>query len=269
MEIVNSEMDAGKITKILDEIPAEIAWKRPDSIVKSSTGWFQVITPSSPLIPLNGIYRSVLNAKEVDSIIEDAIATYNKNKSAFRWIITGASRPLELADRLTRWNFRKDHEAIGFAKLTTELSSQETDTSIVVQDLVDSHLEEWVDASVSGWGNPESFRESLLNDVRRALHEERRTLRYFSAFIDRKIIGTGTIRLCNQSGHLIGSSVRPEFRGRGVYRALVLKRAQIALSLNLPLLTTHGIQNTSAPILKKMGFGSYSSATQFSHSSES
>jgi hypothetical protein len=53
-------MRAEQISKILDEIPTEAAWRRSNSIIIDQPNWFQVITPSCKLLPLNGIYRSIL-----------------------------------------------------------------------------------------------------------------------------------------------------------------------------------------------------------------
>jgi GNAT superfamily N-acetyltransferase len=52
---------------------------------------------------------------------------------------------------------------------------------------------------------------------------------------------------------LQGGAVRPKFRGRGIYRALVAARQEIARQDNVDGLTVWG-GDMSAPILEGLGF---------------
>jgi hypothetical protein len=253
---------AREISTILDELPPEVAWRRPDSIVVDNSRWFQVITPSSALVPLNGIYRSIIDPHGADSVIESAIQNFAKYKCAFRWIVTGSTRPTDLSNRLESHGFKRDYEALGLAASTTDLLSLAVASNTV--SLTEDKLDEWVDAAVAGWDSPETYRASLREDVLRVVREGSETLQYFAAIVDEKVVGTGVLRICSRSGHLLGSSVRPDYRGRGVYKSLVVSRARVAHGLGLQLVTTHGMKNTSAPILKQIGFRQYSKATQYS-----
>jgi GNAT superfamily N-acetyltransferase len=138
-------------------------------------------------------------------------------------------------------------------------------SDVKVAELTAEAVDEWVDAAVAGWGSPDSLREILQQDVLAALREQRHTFRYYSASVGSQVIGTGTLRLCGSCGYLLGASVRPEFRGRGVYRALVATRAQTALHLGLGLMTAYAIAHTSAPILERVGFAQYNHSSRFSH----
>jgi GNAT superfamily N-acetyltransferase len=257
-------MHAERISKILDEIPAEAAWRRSNSIIIDHPNWFQVITPSCKLLPLNGIYRSILEHANTDGAIEKEIKEFGEHQTPFRWILTNAARPSNIGDRLAKYNFRLDHDALGLAVEASELLNTKF-SDVKVAELTAEAVDEWVDAAVAGWGSSDSLREILRQDVLAALREQRQTLRYYSASVGSQIIGTGTLRLCGSCSYLLGSSVRPEFRGRGVYRALVATRAQTALHLGLGLMTAYAIADTSAPILERMGFAQYNRSTQFSH----
>ena len=59
-----------------------------------------------------------------------------------------------------------------------------------------------------------------------------------------------------RSGYLLGSSVVPEFRGRGVYRALVAARVAALREMRRPLVTIHALSHSSAPICTRLGFES-------------
>jgi hypothetical protein len=256
-------MNAEEIVEIL--IPVQAAWRYPDSIVRETSSWFQVVTPSSKITPHNGVYRSIVSPEEADEAIDHAINDFSKYQTPFRWVITGATRPVDFRQRLEKFKFKQDGEALGLAAETAEIAKLAVD-AIEITDLTEEFLEDWIDAAIVGWDNPESFRPGLRTGVLRALREQREELRYFSALIEGQIVGTGTLRLCKQSGHLLGSSVRPQFRGRGVYRALIARRAQVSADYGLALMTTHGKVDTSAPILKKVGFRHYNDMVQYAFS---
>ena len=62
---------------------------------------------------------------------------------------------------------------------------------------------------------------------------------------------------CVASGkslHLQGGVVLPEFRGRGIYRALTEARLRFAIARGLTLATVHAKRSTSAPLLARFGF---------------
>lgn len=65
--------------------------------------------------------------------------------------------------------------------------------------------------------------------------------------------GAGRIELHPAGALLGGGTVRPQFRGRGVYTALVEERRRIALAAGVRGLAVHG-GTMSAPILSHLGF---------------
>ncbi len=58
----------------------------------------------------------------------------------------------------------------------------------------------------------------------------------------------------DRSVFLVSASVLKECRGKGIYRALLAHRLGEALKRGFKLAVTHARENTSAPILEKMGF---------------
>jgi GNAT superfamily N-acetyltransferase len=54
-----------------------------------------------------------------------------------------------------------------------------------------------------------------------------------------------------------GTAVIPEFRGRGVYRALVHARMTDAKARGARLALVHAREKTSSPILQRLGFTVY------------
>jgi GNAT superfamily N-acetyltransferase len=99
---------------------------------------------------------------------------------------------------------------------------------------------------------------------RRAWQEHRRTewsqlesgaspFRSFVALLEGEIVGSAGALLCEHGINLIGGSVREDARGRGVYRALVRARWDLAAELGTPALTVQA-GAMSRPILERLGF---------------
>lgn len=77
----------------------------------------------------------------------------------------------------------------------------------------------------------------------------------FNAYVHGEPAGSSRIELspgCPFAG-LFGGAVSPRFQGRGLYRAMVAARAASAKARGVRYLTT-GAQETSRPILQRLGF---------------
>jgi GNAT superfamily N-acetyltransferase len=73
------------------------------------------------------------------------------------------------------------------------------------------------------------------------------------AFVDGAIAGGGMVAYGPPAVLLGGSAVLPQYRGRGVYRALVASRWRAAVEIGKPALTIHAGE-MSRPILERCGF---------------
>jgi GNAT superfamily N-acetyltransferase len=78
-------------------------------------------------------------------------------------------------------------------------------------------------------------------------------VRVFLALVDGEIVGLGRAILADAGVNLGGGSVRPDRRGRGVYRALVRARWDVAVARGTPALTVQA-GRMSRPILERAGF---------------
>ena len=73
------------------------------------------------------------------------------------------------------------------------------------------------------------------------------------AFDDGRAVGMARCAVSAHALMMIGGSVLPDERGRGVYRALVAARWETAVERGIPALVT-GANEQSAPILRRLGF---------------
>lgn len=77
------------------------------------------------------------------------------------------------------------------------------------------------------------------------------------AYVDGRPAGTGGWTLAGEVCRLWGGGTHGDLRGRGVYRAVLQERLRIARRAGATLALTHGVIDTSAPILTRIGFRRY------------
>jgi GNAT superfamily N-acetyltransferase len=75
----------------------------------------------------------------------------------------------------------------------------------------------------------------------------------YAAFVDGRVVAAGGIQFTPYGAYLAGGSTRPDYRGRGCYRALVRARWDAAVERGTPLLAVQAGQ-MSKPILERLGF---------------
>ena len=134
--------------------------------------------------------------------------------------------------------------------------------AVTIEDLRIETLDEWVGASASGWGiSGADAVAQLRSDVERQLRDEHDRLRLVLARCDGVPAGAGAVRYVRGGGYLIGCSVVPQFRRRGVYRSLVGYRLSLLRERGIPRVFTSAMVDTSAPICARLGFRAVSRMT--------
>ncbi len=74
------------------------------------------------------------------------------------------------------------------------------------------------------------------------------------AYLDGRPVGTGGLTVADGVGRLWSGSVLEEFRGRGIYRALLSARLAYAVDHGATMALVKGRVETSGPILRRAGF---------------
>jgi GNAT superfamily N-acetyltransferase len=104
--------------------------------------------------------------------------------------------------------------------------------------------------SARAWGYPPPSEE----DIDRAVAGS--TAGYFIGYWNGTPAGAGGYTLVGDVARFWGTAVVPEFRGRGIYRALVHARMTHARNRGAKLAIVHA-RPTSSPILQRLGFAVY------------
>jgi hypothetical protein len=94
-----------------------------------------------------------------------------------------------------------------------------------------------------------------LREVQRGLVDD--SVGRVVSYVDGQPAGTGGWTLAGPVCRLWGGATRRALRGRGAYRAALAGRLEIARSAGATLGLTHGVVDTSSPILTRLGFVRY------------
>jgi GNAT superfamily N-acetyltransferase len=212
-------------------------------------GWLQLVTPSFSTGGINEVVYAQLDEHEADAVIDATIAQYRELGLRFRWTVTPDCRPHDLAQRLERRGLQRV-EVVGMVRTTEPLGGSD-DPELRVELVDAANLSEYIELLVTGWGaiaeSAEALgREQLADPVAR-----------YAMFLARhrgRPVGAACHIAFERSVYLQGGFVLPEFRQRGVYRAMIAARLQHAAARGRGLATVIALRSSSAPLLEHLGF---------------
>lgn len=232
----------------------------PGSELIVREGWAQLVSPLGKASAMNAVYRSILSDDEADRMIDETFAFYRQLQVPFRWVVTPSSRPRDLAGRLIARGMKLLYEASAMFVRSQDAVGLSQDGGIEIRELGLSEIDLYIDTFMTCWGLPGELRNEIYLGVRHALEDSNRQFRPFAAFGEpnevgvRRAIGTAALILLDDGAYLAAGTVHPEFRGQGVYRALLAARARLALELGREHLYIHAKVATAAPICSRLGF---------------
>jgi len=212
-------------------------------------GWRQLITPWMKDGGLNGVSLSVLDAGEADAVIDATIAEYRALGVRFRWSVQPGSAPADLGERLQARGLSAQL-VVGMARLTRDVCDA-APAGVEVVEVGRERVDELTSVAARGWGcDPGPF--GRMN--RASVEHPEAGARLYLASLDGVPAASAATHFFPRSAYLLGGVVLPEARGRGLYRALVNARLRDAAARGTELATTQALDQTSAPLLARMGF---------------
>ncbi|HUY73460.1 MAG TPA: GNAT family N-acetyltransferase [Candidatus Dormibacteraeota bacterium] len=220
------------------------------------------LQPDFPIAGPNNVSWIRCRADEADDVIKEVRAIVAPRRLPLMWTLDPESKPADLAHRLHAHDIDPDRH--GVESKVMVLSSAATihvprvAGLEIVDALADPEAFQQADRAAA-----EAFRaESLGDDGPRVAAREHRRRNLLAAGhrhlllarVDGEPAGSGSLGLYPPDGaKMNGGSVRSKFRGRGVYRALVAARVEIARRAGVAGLTVWG-GDMSRPILERLGF---------------
>ncbi|MEV0641571.1 GNAT family N-acetyltransferase [Streptomyces sp. NPDC050619] len=227
--------------------------ERPGRVVRqvsSAHGW-------------NGVVWSDLDAASADAAITEQIAHYSGLGREFEWKLYGHDLPVDLGKRLAAAGFTPEPEETlmiaEVADLTLDAAAPEGIRVLPVTDRAGVDLV--ADVHDKAFGTDSSrLRHQLLA----RLTDEPDTVVAVVALAGDTPVSAARMELVpgTRFAGLWGGGTVEEWRGRGIYRALVAHRAQAAVERGYRYLQVDAVSR-SRPILERLGFQPLTTTTPY------
>jgi len=226
----------------------------PGLQVVERPGWMQLIAPEFKQGGFNEISLAVLDPQEVDRVIDATLETYRRLGLRFRWTVGPDSAPGDLAQRLEARGLRRrwTQAMVRALRPSDDLTGGPEPGGLEVTEALDREgVELFTEVMARGWQvDPAPLRRVHLL----GWAESPRRQRLFLAGRNGGPAGVASYIVSDTTAYLLGAVVLPEHRRAGVYRALVHARLADAARRGLRLATSLAMEESSAPLLAKLGF---------------
>jgi GNAT superfamily N-acetyltransferase len=204
----------------------------------------------------SGVVWSDLEADSADAVIAEQVAYFAGRGEQFEWKLYSYDRPPDLGDRLTAAGFiAEDAEALVVAD-ARQIAGHEgaggvlADDVRLVQVTDEAGVELMIDVADRVFGPDPKLRRSLMEQLRNSPE--------FNVLV---LAMAGDTPVCSARvsfdatdfAGLWGGGTLPEWRGRGIYRAMVGYRARLAAARGYRYLQVDASPQ-SRPILERLGF---------------
>ena len=209
--------------------------------------------------PTFGIVTSVDAAQgEVPSLLDEVRELIPAGVRT-DWYLGPSTRPAGLADELLALGLREPEDGATLDALL--LDREPTGVPADVETHEVATMSDFAAAAEVRWEafglthqEREHERGFLATYFEEHLRLKDRSTIAFVATLDGRVAGSASALLSDRGLFLIGGATAPWATRRGVYRALVGARWRYAVDRGTPALAVHAIHDTSAPVLRRMGF---------------
>jgi len=210
-------------------------------------------------------YRDLggLDGAELDELIARQLHAFAARGEGFEWKLHGHDRPRDLPQRLRRAGFSpEDVETVVIAPVTEIAGQPLLPEGVSLREVVDRADLDRIPALVEeaadedhGW-----LAESL--EAEQAVDPE--ALRIVVVEAGSEIVCAGWVRFEQGTDFatLWGGATLPAWRRRGIYRAIVAYRANLAAERGFRFISVDASAN-SRPILQRLGFVAVTTTTPY------
>jgi GNAT superfamily N-acetyltransferase len=208
-------------------------------------------------------YRSLegQSDQQLDALIDRQIAHFAERGQAFEWKTRGHDWPSDLPERLRARGFEPEPRETVLIGVAAQLA-----TDLVLPDGI-TLRSVWADEDMrrvaamesSVWGEDWSWLADELIGLVAGGHTE-----VLAAEADEEVVSAGWIvyKPGTDFAGIWGGSTLKAWRGRGIYRTLVARRAQLAVGLGYRFLQVDA-SDDSRPILERLGFVAVTTTTPY------
>ncbi len=212
-------------------------------------------------------YRDLagIAGEALQDLIERTVTHYRSRQEAFEWKTHGHDQPTDLTDRLRAAGFvpeeRETVLVVAARRVTTAPRLPAGVTLRTVTELDDLRRLTALEADIWGDGRaPDDMADDLA--VRLSTYPE--DIVVLLAEAGGTVVCGGWLERNPGTAFagLWGGATRAEWRGQGIYRALIARRAQLAVTMGSEYLQVDASED-SRPILERLGFTPITTTTPY------
>lgn len=216
-----------------------------------------------PLLRCTGMHRGFVNYRslagvEVDALIARTIAFFAERDEAFEWKTHGHDQPADLPNRLLSQGFvPEDVETVMIGDAAQMARDPVLPTGVTLREVSErGDFVRIAEMESDVWGEDWSW---LADDL-----ASRNGVTVLVAEAGSDVVSAAWLVLNpgTEFAGLWGGSTRSTWRGRGIYRALVARRAQFAVEHGVKYLQVDASAD-SRPILERLGFVAVTTTTPY------
>ncbi len=220
-------------------------WYPPNS-VHVDLGWLEFHMTDGHATVMRATGENMTGAELISRVVETLSA---HGARELTWTIGPTYEPSDAERQLLASGAQVDH-AIDICGYLLDLPTPHFDIPkaiTVVKVRTRQETEDFEVASARAWGYPRPTEE----DIDKAFKGLGKG--HFVGYWEGEPVGAGGYTLVADVARFWGAGVAPEYRRRGVYRALVQARMTDAMTQGATLALVHA-EPTSSPILQRLGF---------------
>jgi hypothetical protein len=234
-------------------------WVPRGSVHQRTDEFLAVVPPDYMELPV--LVRVFGSRRPAGDLIDEVVAlAAGWGQSRLRWRISDGAEPADLEAELFRrgavLDVRLDVMGLPLADGLPDFGVPSDVTVREVTDeatLRDTHV---VSTDAFGGGSPSDDQVATeLAELRTGLPEG--PVGRVVSSVDGRPAGTGGWTLVGPVARLWGGATHTDLRGRGAYRAVLAERLRLARTAGATLALSLGRVETSAPILRRLGFETY------------
>jgi hypothetical protein len=210
-------------------------------------------------------YRDLggLDGSELDELIARQVRIFAEREEAFEWKLYAHDRPADLAQRLRAVGFVPEElEAVLIARVVDIAAKPRLPAGVSLREVSERADLDRIDSMEEKiWGSSHTKLAASLEAEQAADPE---TLYVVVAEAGDEIVCAGWVRLERGSefATLWGGGTLPVWRSRGIYRAVVAHRANVAAARGRRYLEVDALPQ-SRPILERLGFVAVTTTTPY------
>ena len=218
-----------------------------------------------------GVVFSDLDARTADAAIQAQIAYFLALGADFEWKHYSHDEPADLPARLTAAGFEAgDPETLFVAEIThleaAGLSVSLPDGITLRPVTTEADADLVAEATEAAFGAGDGRGDRARARVLARLADDPKTVWTWLAMAGDRPVSAARMLVHSGTGFasLWGGGTAPDWRGRGIYRALVARRMEVAVGLGCEYLQVDA-SDMSRPILERLGFRALSVTTPYEY----